>query len=336
MQQEKQRDYLFDNFKAILIILVVLGHFLEPNYRNNPMLFELKWAIFSVHMPAFIFVSGYFSKKKASFEKLIKGIAIPYVVYELAYYVLYHMIGKETTFSLHRPKFSLWYLMGLFIWKLVTPYFSKIPGCVVLAMIAGLLIGLTDYDNFFSIPRIVYFFPFFLAGMRFERSMLNRLRCKACKVVAAIVLVAGMLYLCLDQIHRSMPVQIFYGRYSYEVMGQSAFCGMLIRLLCYVISFVLTYAIIIWIPQKQTMLSYMGQRTMAIYIFHGLLYSAVHFKLSMLSAVDTNAEAALLITGCIALTFVLSAKPFTMITDLVASVPIEKLTRITHDSKNRE
>lgn len=60
---KKERDYLFDNYKVFLIFLVVIGHFIEPSYTNNEFLYTLKWFIFSFHMPAFIFISGYFSKR---------------------------------------------------------------------------------------------------------------------------------------------------------------------------------------------------------------------------------------------------------------------------------
>ena len=59
---KKQRDYLYDNYKAFLIFLVVIGHFIEPAYTNNEFLYTLKWFIFAFHMPAFIFISGYFFK----------------------------------------------------------------------------------------------------------------------------------------------------------------------------------------------------------------------------------------------------------------------------------
>lgn len=81
--QTKQRDYLFDNYKALLIILVVIGHFIEPAYKNNTLLYTLKWLIFSFHMPAFIFISGYFSKRELSFGTLVRKLAVPYVIYEL-------------------------------------------------------------------------------------------------------------------------------------------------------------------------------------------------------------------------------------------------------------
>ena len=33
----KERDYFFDNLKAVLIFLVVLGHFLLPIHGDNPL-----------------------------------------------------------------------------------------------------------------------------------------------------------------------------------------------------------------------------------------------------------------------------------------------------------
>ena len=42
-QTIKERDYLFDNYKAFLIILVVIGHFIQPCYKNNAFLYDLKY-----------------------------------------------------------------------------------------------------------------------------------------------------------------------------------------------------------------------------------------------------------------------------------------------------
>ena len=73
LKQEQQREYLFDNYKVLLIILVVIGHFIEPCYGQNSFLYELKWGIVAFHMPAFIFISGYFSKRIPSIKRLIQG-----------------------------------------------------------------------------------------------------------------------------------------------------------------------------------------------------------------------------------------------------------------------
>ena len=40
LKQEQQREYLFDNYKVLLIILVVIGHFIEPCYDQNSFLYE--------------------------------------------------------------------------------------------------------------------------------------------------------------------------------------------------------------------------------------------------------------------------------------------------------
>ena len=89
LMSTKSRNYFLDNYKALLILLVVIGHFIEPCYTNNVFLTILKWVIFSFHMPAFIFISGYFSKKDMGLEKLIQKLVIPYFVFELLYYFLY-------------------------------------------------------------------------------------------------------------------------------------------------------------------------------------------------------------------------------------------------------
>ena len=37
-----QREYLFDNYKVLLILLVVIGHFIEPSNDQNSFLYEFK------------------------------------------------------------------------------------------------------------------------------------------------------------------------------------------------------------------------------------------------------------------------------------------------------
>lgn len=176
---KKEREYLFDNYKVMLILLVVIGHFIEPCVDENIYFRELKWAIMAFHMPAFIFISGYFSKKIPSPKKLLTGLVIPYFVYEIIYYLLYtYVLHKETDFYFAHPKFSLWYLMALFAWRVITPLVIKIPGIMTISIVGGLLVGLTELDNFLSIPRIFFFFPFFLAGVKFDSSCLKRFRNK--------------------------------------------------------------------------------------------------------------------------------------------------------------
>lgn len=318
-EQPKPREYLFDNYKVFLIILVVIGHFIEPCYDQNSYLYELKWAIVAFHMPAFIFISGYFSKKTPSLRKLLGGLVIPYFVYEIIYYLLYTLIlHKKTGLYLARPKFSLWYLMALFAWRVLATLVRKIPGYLIWTTILGLLIGFVGLDNFLSIPRIVYFFPFFLAGMDFETEWLDRFRNKR-GFAGALAILAGLtVFLFTDKYHDQLTPYIFYGRYSYQEMDMGNVQGVLIRMVCYLISFLLIYLFMLVLPREKKSYSYLGQRTMAIYIFHGMIYSAIKYKTSLLTAVNTNVESMLLILFCLLLVWVLSRKPFVRVTDRIS------------------
>ena len=321
----KSRNYFLDNYKAFLIVLVVIGHFIEPCYTNNLFLTVLKWIIFSFHMPAFIFISGYFSKKDMGLAKLTQKLVIPYFVFELIYYFLYvFVIHKETGLYFNRPKFSLWYLMALFFWRIITPYFQNIPGNLLIAVTGGLLIGFTQLGNFFSIPRTLFFYPFFLAGYYFQESWFDAVRRKWKYFTAGgagIALALGGWVLLTGN---ELPPFIFYGRYSYEDMGLTNGWGLLIRLACYGISFCVLFAVCAIIPRKQHFYSILGVRTMSIYLFHGLMYSILKDG-HILEKVDTPLETFLLLGFCILLTFSLATElPFRFVT-WISSFPVRLL-----------
>ena len=77
----KERSLLFDNIKTVLIILVVLGHALEEISLEHEYGI-IRACIYSFHMPAFIFISGYFSGGGYAKEskKIIVNCGIPLIV----------------------------------------------------------------------------------------------------------------------------------------------------------------------------------------------------------------------------------------------------------------
>lgn len=317
--EKKQREYLFDNYKVLLIVLVVIGHFIEPCYDQNPFLYELKWGVVAFHMPAFIFISGYFSKKVPSVKRLISGLVIPYFVYEVVYYLLYtFVLDKETELYFTRPKFTLWYLMALCTWRLTAPMVKKLPYHLPVSLAAGLAVGLFGIGNFLSIPRILFFFPFFLAGLEFDGSCLARFRNPWGYMGALGILGSMTVFLFTDEYHHQLPVKIFYGRYSYEGLELSNLEGLLIRMACYGISFLLIYMFMLVLPSEKKSYTYLGERTMAIYIFHGLIYSCLKYGSSILGSVRSNAESILLILFCLAVVWLVSRRPFVRITDKIA------------------
>ena len=324
--QTKSRDYLFDNYKALLIFLVVVGHFVGPSTKGNDFLLVFKWFIVSFHMPAFVFVSGYFSKKDLPLSTIVQKLLVPYLVYEVFYFLLYTVILQQKTSALFlMPKFTLWYLLSLCFWRIITPYVKKIPYHLVLAVIAGLMIGFSKMnDGFLTIPRALVFYPFYLAGTSFDRETLNKLRSSFGKILSLLCIIVLCIFLGFLALKSDVPMQIFYGRYSYHTMKQGFAEGFLWRIASYIIGTLWTFALMILLPEKKLCFSYIGTRTMAIYLFHGLLYTYLNSGTKVLKNLNTPLETVILLAGCAALTVFLSWKPFTIFTNKICSLKIGK------------
>ncbi|MGI6007771.1 MAG: acyltransferase family protein [Ruminococcus sp.] len=311
--EQKPRDYLFDNYKALLILLVVTGHIIEAAAEENSFLYCLKWLIFSFHMPAFIFISGYFAKKTASWGQLLRKLVVPYLIFEVLYYLLYvFVIHKETKLYLLYPKFTLWYLMALFVWKVITPWFRKIPFHMVIAVLAGLWTGFSGLDdNFLSLPRILVFYPFFLLGVHTSREMVTKIREKISRKAAAAGLIIIGFLLILAALDSTLSPQIFYGRYDYQYLHQSIIEGIIVRAVCYLVSLSATILFLALLSEKQSRFSLLGERTMAVYLFHGLACVCLKGGWRMLPYLGMAPESVILMGISVLLTYILSRKFFT-------------------------
>src|SRR4051812_17242655 len=98
MSLSNSRDHYFDNAKFILILLVVVGHTIEPLIGKSPSLKSIYMFLYFFHMPLFIFISGYFSKNLSSGDyakKVISKLLIPYLIFETAYSLFDYFIFKR-------------------------------------------------------------------------------------------------------------------------------------------------------------------------------------------------------------------------------------------------
>lgn len=119
------RSARMDNFKCFLIICVVFGHLLE---MQEGMASEcLYLAIYSFHMPLFVWVSGYFAKPAD--RKSLKTLLLPYLVFQILYSLCaVYLWQTEDEIKLLEPYWLMWFLMALFIWKLLLPLLDA-KGC---------------------------------------------------------------------------------------------------------------------------------------------------------------------------------------------------------------
>ena len=198
---------------------------------------------------------------------------------------------------------------------------------MVLAIIAGFLIGYSNMEsNFLTIPRALVYYPFYLAGTSFDRTMLDKLRSQKGRIFAAVTIGLIILFLTFLGLKGSVPMQIFYGRYNYASMKLGMFEGMAWRLMLYVIGFLMTFAIMVLMTDKKLPLSYIGTRTMGIYLFHGLTYTYLENATTLLENLDTFGETVLLLGGCFLITLLFSLKPFTDFTSFFSNLPRKKWT----------
>lgn len=178
----KERDYFFDNLKAVLIFLVVLGHFLLPIHGDNPLV-VVKRLIYVFHMPLFVFISGYFAKKiykngQYNFKKILYLLKA-YVVFVVAIQVVYAIAGFEkfTEIDFFSQSGAPWYLFAMIVWYLTIPLVRKCKAVpvllltVVLALTAGYFKNVGD---FLCLSRILVFGPFFYLGYFLEQKTLEK------------------------------------------------------------------------------------------------------------------------------------------------------------------
>lgn len=167
-------DY-WDNIKGFLIFLVVFGHFLlgiKDCYELNNLMFNI---IYSFHMSAFVFVSGYFSKSENSrtFNSLIYYI-MSYLILQSGF-IFWNYINAENG-SLFEPLYSSWYLLALVVWRISITYIERIRYILPILIIISLFsIFYPNINMQFGIIKIIAFYPFFMLGYLLKKEHVEKI-----------------------------------------------------------------------------------------------------------------------------------------------------------------
>lgn len=266
-KNHKKRIYYWDNLKGILISLVVLGHllldYLGSGYANYIVCF-----IYFFHMPAFIFVTGFFSKYEntRSFKSIAKIVVI-YLIFNTAIMVLNSFLF-EASYQLITPYYSFWYLIALVFWRLTVKYTDKLKDILFISIIAALLIGFwSDVNNVLSISRIIVFYPFFIAGYKLSNEKIYDVVHKRKK---ADIFKAGLLFIIAIFVSFYFINQIKYISLNHLTMGSySSVYDLFVRLIILIIAFVMIIAIINLTPKRPMFLfSKWGRNSLSIYVLH--------------------------------------------------------------------
>ena len=164
-----ERNKALDATKYLLIVLVVVGHFIEPSRYSNPISCCLYCVIYSFHMPLFIMISGYLFKQRKFTEEIKK--CVPFLEVCLLCHIGFLFIQQGLNISIKKILFfgdPAWYILSLIYWRIGTNILLKrfkIKHILAIAILLDLIsFCVIKYGSFLALARTISFYPFFLLG----------------------------------------------------------------------------------------------------------------------------------------------------------------------------
>lgn len=272
----EQRDAFFDNAKYLAIVLVALGHAWEPLTDRSRTAEALYMVVYTFHMPAFVLISGYFSRsfdlRPDRLRRLVTGIAVPYVVFEVAYSVFRRWIDDDPghPVSLLDPWYLTWFLIALFVWRLTTPLWKVVRWPVPLALTIAVLASVSpDIGDDLDLQRVLQFLPFFVLGLFMKPEHFQLLRRREVRVLSVPVFLAALVvaYWAAPR----MSSAWFYHRDSVQELGAPWWAGVVMTLALFGCSALLTAAFLSWVPRRHMWFTVLGAGTLYGYLLHGFL-----------------------------------------------------------------
>ncbi|MDT0307617.1 acyltransferase family protein [Streptomyces sp. DSM 44917] len=270
------RDALLDNAKFLAIVLVAAGHAWEPLRSHSHAVTALYLAVYAFHMPAFIVISGYLSRgfdgSPGRVRRLITGVLVPYVVFQVAYtLVLRRMEGNDDAYiPLFEPRWLLWFLLALLLWRLSVPLWKAVRHPVPLALaVAAVASASPSLGSDFQLQRVLQFLPFFVLGLTLRPEHLEWVRRRAVRLAAVPVFaVAGLVaYWAAPRMNHVW----FYHREAAQDLGAPWWAGVGMTLALFACSAVLTACFLALVPRRRTWFTVLGAGTLYGYLLHGFL-----------------------------------------------------------------
>nr|WP_225859665.1 acyltransferase family protein [Streptomyces albicerus] len=278
----KQRDAFFDNAKYLAIVLVAMGHAWAPLGGDSRAAAALYITVYTFHMPAFIVISGYFSRSfDASPERirrLVTGIAVPYVLFEVAYTFFKRWADDDPAYpiSLLDPWYLTWFLIALFVWRLTTPLWKVVRWPLPLALaIAALASVSPDIGDDLDLQRVLQFLPFFVLGLLLKPEHFQLVRRPEVRLLAVPVFAAGLAvaYWAAPRMNAAW----FYRRDSAQELAAPGWTGAVMTLALFGCSVILVACFFAWVPRRKMWFTALGAGTLYGYLLHGFLAKGSRF-----------------------------------------------------------
>ncbi|MFD7289618.1 acyltransferase family protein [Streptomyces sp. NPDC059863] len=277
-----KRDVFFDNAKYLAIVLVAVAHFWEPVMEGSRATRALYLVIYAFHMPAFILISGYFSRSFAGrphqIRRLVTGVAVPYVVFEVAYSLFkrYADDSPDQPISLLDPWYLTWFLAALFIWRLTTPLWLSLRHPLTVALALAALASLTPgIGADLNLQRVLQFGPYFVLGLLLRPEHFQLVRRREVRLLA-VPLFAGALVFAYWAGPRIASGWLYHSA-SAQQLDFPWWAGPVMTFALFGCSLLLTAGFLAWVPRRRTWFTALGAGTLCGYLLHGFLVKGAEY-----------------------------------------------------------
>lgn len=274
-----QRYPFFDSLKFVLIFLVVFGHFIE-RFQFSHVVNAVYSIIYTFHMPLFIFISGYFSKKLTwkKYKKSFIPLLATYFVFQFIFSIPYIINNTfNITNFLFKPESIMWYLAGILGWRLCICFINNRRKYVYLFLIASFILSFIAggyLSN--SYQRFFYFLPYFILGYLCTDEIIQKIRninkWYSCFIFTAISFVIFLF--SNDLIIRNS----LFGSLTYlQICKENIIFAVILRLLSYVVAILMAVCVTNLCPSS---INKWGDKTLYIYLLHGVFIYNIYYYFS--------------------------------------------------------
>ncbi|MCB7302636.1 acyltransferase family protein [Bariatricus massiliensis] len=313
---EQSRIIWLDNIKGILILAVVFGHLIGGKSSKELNIYGmLHYLIYSVHMPMFILISGYLSKKKWTWKKILRNYILPYLIFNLLW-VVYSLIRRTVSvvaLNVLIPTYVYWYILCLGIMRIIAfiPVFDKV--------FLPISVGLTIFSPFIgknmwlvlSLGRVALLYPIFYLGRSCSNEFVGKIRVKkSTAIIMMSVCVFGELLLLKNNI-----TDITWASHDYPITAMEC-------LLKYVFMFFtmgIFSGLAVLVPNKRMFLTRWGRNSLLVYLIHPFVVDVLKVVLEKMNVIWNTQFCFVAVLGAVVITELLSNERLKKVYDVVMS-----------------
>lgn len=275
------RDPWLDNAKMLLITAVVVGHVLAVLPGDDVFRDHLYDAIYVVHMPAFVLISGYLSQRfswtRRHLRSLVTTLLVPYAVFALLLHGLYSAhVGEATDRPmLLDPFWALWFLAALFLWRLASPVLRLSTAAVPLSILVALVVPMQAQVPELAVNRALQFLPFFVIGLHLRKELLEQLQRPVARVLGVLVLAA--VWVGTTGFSAELGSRWLYHNTSFAALGVDTAEGVTTRGAVLVASLAGALALLALAPTRSGWWTTIGTQSMTVYLGHTVAVKALQY-----------------------------------------------------------